>query len=179
MTPPALASQWKAELARHAPSLKVLVYDGWTKVKVPITKSERELARFAKLEIEAKPKKKVKPVPKKGKKKASPHEDEDLDSNMEGSLSRSDSGEVLEWCDYVHQFDVVITTYPILRTEIHVARPAPDRPRREEAAYSPTGRIRSPLVMVEWKRVVMDEVQMVGGGSAAYVSHLLLVKYVH
>lgn len=95
---------------------------------------------------------------------------DDLDEgqlDQDGLLSRSDDGEVLDWCNYVHQFDVVITTYNVLRSEIHVARPPPDRPRREEAIYYTSARLRSPLVMVEWKRVVMDEVQMVGGGQAA------------
>ncbi|KDR77994.1 hypothetical protein GALMADRAFT_244962 [Galerina marginata CBS 339.88] len=168
VTPPALASQWKSELARHAPSLKVLVYDGWTKVKVPITKTDRELARFAKMELDSKPKKRK----NKGKKKADDNDD-DMDVDRDGTLSRSDDGEILDWCSYVHQFDVVITTYSVLRTEIHVARPAPDRPRREEALYSVSGRARSPLVLVEWKRVVMDEVQMVGGGHAAEMVSLI------
>lgn len=83
------------------------------------------------------------------------------------NLARGDDGKLLDWCDFAHQFDVVITTYSVLRSEIHVARPGPDRPKREDATYSTSGRLRSPLVMVEWKRVVMDEVQMVGGGSAA------------
>lgn len=81
--------------------------------------------------------------------------------------TKDDDGNYLQWCDYVQQFDVVITTYSILRSEIHVARPAPERLRREDASYSSTKVARSPLVMVEWKRVVMDEVQMVGGGQAA------------
>lgn len=161
VTPPALASQWKSELARHAPTLKVLFYNGWTKVKVPITKTDRELERFSELEINSRPKKK-----RKEKKTAG---NNDMDIDEVGMLSLNDDGEILDWSNYVHQFDVVITTYSVLRTEIHVARPAPDRPRREDALYSRTARARSPLVMVEWKRVVMDEVQMVGGGAAAYV----------
>jgi E3 ubiquitin-protein ligase SHPRH len=34
-------------------------------------------------------------------------------------------------------------------------------------------RPRSPLVMCEWYRVVMDEVQMVGGGKTEYVFRLV------
>ncbi|KAF9566044.1 hypothetical protein CPC08DRAFT_682833 [Agrocybe pediades] len=189
VTPPALAPQWKAEFEKHAPSLKVLIYDGWTKVRVPITKTERELARFAKLEAQskakerkkatallAKSKSKAKTTKGKGKKKqSSADEDVDMEEEMmeEGSMSRSDAGEILEWCDYVHQFDVVITTYPTLRAEIHVARPPPERMVREDGTYYAPDRIRSPLVMVEWKRVVMDEVQMVGGGNAAEMVSLI------
>jgi E3 ubiquitin-protein ligase SHPRH len=57
----------------------------------------------------------------------------------------------------------VITTYQTLRSDLNVAHPGPKRPRRTKVVYE---RPRSPLVMVEWKRVVMDEVQMVGGGKA-------------
>ncbi|CAA7263986.1 unnamed protein product [Cyclocybe aegerita] len=170
VTPPSLISQWRDELATHAPSLKVLIYDGWTKLKVPALKNEREFDRLAKLALDDKPKKKRRA---KGKGKAA-GDDDDMDVD-EASIpsTRDDAGELLEWCDYVHQFDVVLITYNVLRSEIYVARPAPDRPRRDDAAYCPSGRARSPLVMVEWKRVVMDEVQMVGGGNAAEMVSLI------
>ncbi|KAF8963293.1 SNF2 family N-terminal domain-containing protein [Flammula alnicola] len=171
VTPPALASQWKDELAAHAPSLKVLVYDGWTKVKVPVTQTAREQERISSMKIsDAKSKKKARKQDssndkKKGKKAAGK---DDMDDGPDRTdLTKGEDGKPLEWCDYVHQFDVVITTYSVLRSEIYVARPAPDRLRREDAEYGTSGRARSPLVMVEWKRVVMDEVQMVGGGRAA------------
>ncbi|KNZ77948.1 hypothetical protein J132_02888 [Termitomyces sp. J132] len=105
VTPPALASQWADELAAHAPSLKVLKYDGCDEV------------------------------------------------------------EIQDWCAYVNGFDVVITTYAVLRSDFNVALAAPVRPRREDVVYSNVERTRSPLVMVEWYRVIMDEVQMVGGGK--------------
>ncbi|KAJ3508855.1 hypothetical protein NLJ89_g5529 [Agrocybe chaxingu] len=170
VTPPSLISQWRDELATHTPSLKVLIYDGWTKLKVPALKNEREFDRLAKLGLNDKPKKSRKA---KGKGKTA-RDDDDMDVDEANIPStRDDAGELLEWCDYVHQFDVVLTTYNVLRSEIYVARPAPDRPRREDAAYCPSGRARSPLVMVEWKRVVMDEVQMVGGGNAAEMVSLI------
>jgi E3 ubiquitin-protein ligase SHPRH len=75
-------------------------------------------------------------------------------------LTRGADGKFLKWCDYVHQYDVVITTYSTLRSEVHAARPG--REREGKGDY-----LRSPLIAVEWKRVVMDEVQMVGGGSTA------------
>lgn len=40
VTPNSLAQQWLEELKAHAPTLRVLVYEGWTKVPVPITKRE-------------------------------------------------------------------------------------------------------------------------------------------
>lgn len=108
----------------------------------------------------------------KGKKRAS----ED-DNHSDGSTRAQEStrrktrscrkNNQLDWCDHIHQFDVVITTYSVLQSEIWVARPPPDRPRREEVTYTTAPRARSPLVKVKWQRVVMDEVQMVGGGQAA------------
>ncbi|KIO23593.1 hypothetical protein M407DRAFT_26965 [Tulasnella calospora MUT 4182] len=58
--------------------------------------------------------------------------------------------------------------------ELNVARVPVKRPRREIAAYQPSDeRFRSPLVMVEWQRVLMDEVQQVGGGKAAEMVSLI------
>ena len=145
-----MAPQWREELETHAPTLKVLFYEGWTKVNVPITNNPLEIERLART--------------RKSKKAAKKNGLLAVDKDIK---TRDDNGNYLEWCDYVQQFDVVITTYSILRSEIHVARPAPERLRREDASYSSVKVARSPLVMVEWKRVVMDEVQMVGGGQAA------------
>ncbi|KAK0502526.1 SNF2 family N-terminal domain-containing protein [Armillaria luteobubalina] len=139
VTPPALASQWMDELATHAPTLKVLEYDGWSKVPVPInaTQLEEERARRAKTNQ------------KRSKKGRAP---EPLD-------------DIVDWCTWVNNFDVVVTTYNVLKTDFNVARAAPVRPRRADVVYSNVERPRSPLVMCEWQRVVMDEVQMVGGGK--------------
>ncbi|PBK60985.1 hypothetical protein ARMSODRAFT_676532 [Armillaria solidipes] len=139
VTPPALASQWIDELATHAPTLKVLEYDGWSKVPVPInaTQLEEERARRAKTNQ------------KRSKKGQAP---EPLD-------------DIIDWCTWVNTFDVVVTTYNVLKTDFNVARAAPVRPRRKDVVYSNVERPRSPLVMCEWQRVVMDEVQMVGGGK--------------
>ncbi|KAI0920308.1 hypothetical protein AcV5_010081 [Taiwanofungus camphoratus] len=78
----------------------------------------------------------------------------------------ADDKEVLDWCSYVNTFDVCITTYTVLQHDLGVARPPPTRPRRANVRYSTVERVRSPLVMCEWYRVIMDEVQMVGGGKA-------------
>ncbi|KAK0216540.1 SNF2 family N-terminal domain-containing protein [Armillaria nabsnona] len=139
VTPPALASQWIDELATHAPTLKVLEYDGWSKVPVPInaTQLEEERARRAKTNQ------------KRSKKRQAPELMDDI----------------IDWCTWVNTFDVVVTTYNVLKTDFNVARAAPVRPRRTDVVYSNVERPRSPLVMCEWHRVVMDEVQMVGGGK--------------
>ena len=166
MTPPSLAGQWKEEFEKHAPSLKVLMYDGWSKVKVPITKRDVDLKRLQNMKITDTPKSnKRKP---KGKAAAVPDDAMDVDSEGIASTTPSIDSEsedsIVEWPDFVHGYDVVITTYQTLRSDFYVAHPDPKRPRRTPVVYE---RPRSPLVTVEWKRVVMDEVQMVGGGKAA------------
>lgn len=69
--------------------------------------------------------------------------------------------------DYLRAHDVIITTYNELQDDLNVAAPAPPRSRRSNAAYKPDERPRSPLVMVEWWRVIMDEVQLCGDSSKA------------
>lgn len=90
--------------------------------------------------------------------------------DVNGSLDAEDEEEIMDWCVYVNTFDVVITTYAVLRSDLNVARAAPERPRREDVVYSNVERPRSPLVMCEWLRVIMDEVQMVGGGKTECIS---------
>ncbi|KAI6002459.1 SNF2 family N-terminal domain-containing protein [Pisolithus orientalis] len=138
ITPPSLAQQWVDELSAHAPSLKVLVYDGWSKVKVPITEAAAEEER-----------EKRRATAPRNNRKAKGSEDD-----------------VLDWCTYVNQFDVCVTTYNVLRLDMVVARAPPKRPRRQDVTYSNLERPRSPLVMCEWYRVIMDEVQMMGAGKS-------------
>ena len=165
MTPPSLAGQWKEEFEKHAPSLKVLMYDGWSKVKVPITKRQVDLKRLQNVKQAKVPKNKEKRPNGKAAAAAGDAMDVDFETTSSTSTSISDenSDSVIEWPDFVHGYDVVITTYQTLRSDLYVAHPDSERPRRTTVVYE---RPRSPLVMVEWKRVVMDEVQMVGGGKA-------------
>ena len=160
------------------------MYEGWAKVKVPITESDLALAK----EEQAKAARKAKaravraelaaaksgkaPTKGKGKGKAKAVEepmDMDMDGMKESQAGEQDEDELLDWCSYVNQFDVCITTYNVLQQDLGVARPPPDRPRRTIATYVNVERSRSPLVMCEWYRVIMDEVQMVGGGKTEYV----------
>ena len=82
---------------------------------------------------------------------------------------RDAEDDFVDWCTYVNTFDVCITTYNVLQHDLCVARAPPTRPRRANVTYSKIERARSPLIMCEWYRVIMDEVQMVGGGRAEYV----------
>ncbi|OBZ74793.1 putative ATP-dependent helicase IRC20 [Grifola frondosa] len=146
VTPSSLAPQWTDELANHAPSLKVLIYDGWTTVPVPITEGGVVSERL-----------------QRGKSK-----------RMDGAVTPMDvDEEVLDWCAYVNRFDVCITTYNVLQQDLGVARPPPDRPRRSFVQYRNVEHQRSPLVMCEWYRVIMDEVQMAGGGKTEEMVSLI------
>ncbi|KAF8153782.1 SNF2 family N-terminal domain-containing protein [Crassisporium funariophilum] len=171
VTPPSLASQWKEELEAHAPSLKVLIYEGWSKVKVPITKNDVALHRLSQIKLDDK-KAKRRRSKSTGKRKAV-YDESDTDDEYAQPDSSNDDGDALDWCNYVHGYDVVITTYQTLRSDFNVALPAPKRPRRADVTYATEERPRSPLVMVEWRRVVMDEVQMVGGGKAEEMVSLI------
>jgi E3 ubiquitin-protein ligase SHPRH len=62
------------------------------------------------------------------------------------------------WPAYINDFDVCVTTYDILRSDLNVARAPPARPVRKNAEYSREKRPISPLVLCEWYRVIMDEV---------------------
>ncbi|KAJ7281752.1 SNF2 family N-terminal domain-containing protein [Mycena rebaudengoi] len=155
------------QIAQHAPGLKVLVYDGWAKVKVPITDTQIEEERRKRRRAATRGKGKIQRSKgsSKAKKGRSKHDsEEDSEASLDEDEAGEDVEEVVDWCAYVHTFDVVITTYQTLGKDFDVARAAPKRPRREDVVYSNVTRPRSPLILVEWNRVVMDEVQMVGGG---------------
>ncbi|KAI0706718.1 SNF2 family N-terminal domain-containing protein [Cerioporus squamosus] len=181
VTPPSLAPQWADELAAHAPGLKVLVYEGWQKVPVPISERDVAIEREKRQKQKAKPRAKSKKPARatKGKRKALADDDDDMDvdEDDEESTQAGDEDEkeqpILDWCAYVNTHDVCITTYNVLQQDLGVARPPPTRPRRAFVKYSTVHRSRSPLVMCEWYRVIMDEVQMVGGGKTEEMVSLI------
>jgi hypothetical protein len=47
VTPPALAPQWADEIKKHAPSLRVFVYEGWHRLRVPVSGADVDAAREA------------------------------------------------------------------------------------------------------------------------------------
>ncbi len=153
------------------------MYDGWQKVPVPISERDVAIEREKRQKQKAKPKANVKRPGRaaKGKKKARADDvdmdvdgDDDDDSTQTGGEDEKEE-EILNWCAYVNTFDVCITTYNVLQQDLGVARPPPTRPRRAFVKYSTVNRSRSPLIMCEWYRVIMDEVQMVGGGKTECV----------
>ena len=76
------------------------------------------------------------------------------------------------------QYDVILTTYPILSGELHYATPPPDRSMRYKKIRLTR---RSPLVEFEWWRVCLDEAQMIEGSvtKAATAARLMprIVRY--
>jgi len=121
----------------HAPSLKVLVYEGWSKLPSHVQHSSTNSPY-------------VQTKGAKGKASAPPVDEGDMGIEPDRPIT---------WAEYVHSFDVCITTYNVLQHDLNVARAPPKRPRREIADYSRTVRARSPLVCVEFFRVIMDEVR--------------------
>ncbi|KAH9837867.1 SNF2 family N-terminal domain-containing protein [Rhodofomes roseus] len=186
VTPSSLAQQWADELALHAPSLKVLVYDGWSKIPVPITESAAEKQRQSQSSRSSSKSKTVARDKSRASSKASSSGgsrrkraqtvDTDMDVDRDATEDGQGGGQgedVLDWCSYVNTFDVCITTYTVLQRDLCVARAPPTRPRRANVNYSENERARSPLIMCEWYRVIMDEVQMVGGGQAEEMVSLI------
>ncbi|GAA6018689.1 hypothetical protein JCM11491_001262 [Sporobolomyces phaffii] len=100
--PAAISGQWKEELARLAPELRVLRYDGIKALKPKFTPA---------------------------------------------FIAKS--------------YDVVLTTFDVLRREVTIARKPHVRALRNQAQREPRYR-RSLLIEVNWLRVVADETQMVG-----------------
>ncbi|KAM0786243.1 hypothetical protein ACM66B_007043 [Microbotryomycetes sp. NB124-2] len=107
IAPPTLTGQWQAEIARHAPSLRVLRYEGIK--KLPAKTTIRDVAS---------------------------------------------------------KYDIILTTYDVLRREVVLARKPHERALRSAPDSRPKYR-RSLLVEIDFLRVIMDEAQMIGEGVNA------------
>ncbi|OJA13264.1 hypothetical protein AZE42_10360 [Rhizopogon vesiculosus] len=141
-------SHYYEQVAAHAPGLKVLVYEGWSKVDVPITLDDVEDEQERQGDANKKN--------AKGNAKVIDEEDAMIIDEEWTSTAKDDG--ILGWCSYVNIFDVCITTYNVLRQDLTVSRAPPKRPRRADVEYSNLDRpSRSPLVMCEWYRVIMGD----------------------
>ena len=116
ITPPSILQQWKAEIQAHAPSLRVMIYEG-----------------------------------------------------IRSAINNNNDDEMM---NKLLQHDIVLSTYHTLANEIHYSSETPNRNLRNDKKYE---RRKSPLVQIEWWRVVLDECQMVESGvsNAARVARLI------
>ncbi|EJD53059.1 hypothetical protein AURDEDRAFT_180640 [Auricularia subglabra TFB-10046 SS5] len=160
VTPPSLAQQWVDECNAHAPALRVFTYQGWNK----FAKDMASYVRDQQLD--------VKPHKVNGRKGKSV--DSDADS-MDLDVRGREEKRAATIANFFHQnVDVVVTTYNVLQQDLGVARAPVKRPRRAASNYSNVvERHRSPLICVEWGRLIMDEAQLVGGGKAAEMVSLI------
>jgi E3 ubiquitin-protein ligase SHPRH len=198
VTPSSLLPQWVSEIEKHAPSLRVFVFDGWTQIRkqVALTPLDRK-AIEAKKQKKTKGRAKKKPLKKKlkqiddeedeeeftekptkgkGKGKGTRPVVEEEQSEDEGHVPQPDDP-IDDWARFCNEFDIVITSYTTLGKELGVARGSSERPRRWGVKYGDENKPRSPLVGVEWARVIMDEVQMAGGHQTVQMVSLLPREY--
>ena len=77
-----------------------------------------------------------------------------------------------ELVDSLTKYDIVLATYATLASEIHYSGSTPERNLRYEKKHA---RRQSPLVQIEWWRVILDEAQMVESGvsNAAKVACII------
>ncbi|WVQ97832.1 hypothetical protein IAU59_004947 [Kwoniella sp. CBS 9459] len=158
VTPPSLLKQWVAEMQRHAPTLRVCVYDGWKSLQKGVDKQRAARLKAQGAKAEAYRKRKAEQLRNQtrakyakqfdGTRAKSEVEDEEFEIKDEEPVEEEGTLQVTQrqFVEYVRAHDVVVTTYH----------------RRSTANYKPNERPRSPLVMVEWWRVIMDEVQLHG-----------------
>lgn len=154
MTPTSLANQWVDEISRHAPELKVLVYEGWTKAKALVS---------------------VENGSRNASKKARWTRYDNSEMETDKLLEAEGENPFAGWPAFVNDFDIVIVSFNDFQNDLSIARAPVIRPRREAASklYESINRPRSPLVSVEWARVIMDEVQLAGGGKTAEMMSLI------
>lgn len=190
VTPQSLLNQWVSEMKLHAPSLRVCIYPGWADLIKQVEKRRRAtLSERTKAAAKNLKRQRVKFRNETRRKYAKgahgvkveiESEDEDFmetesEEDEEEFIPTPKSEDVDSLLDltqqafleYIRGFDIVITTYQTLSTDLNVADPAPRRSRRSTANYRLNERPRSPLIMVEWWRVIMDEVQLQGDSSTS------------
>ena len=109
---------------------------------------------------------------RKGKGKGTKPVVEEGQSEVEEDKPQTDAP-MDDWARFCNEYDIVITSYTTLGKELGVARGSSERPRRFGIAYGDENKPRSPLVGVEWTRVIMDEVQMAGGHQTVEMVSLL------
>lgn len=72
------------------------------------------------------------------------------------------------------QYDIVLTTYDVLRREINIARKPHERALRRPRTDRPKYR-RPLLIQLDFLRVIMDEAQMIGESASAVAETASLI----
>jgi E3 ubiquitin-protein ligase SHPRH len=114
VTPPALAPQWVDELRAHAPGLRVLVYDGWATVPVPISAEDvarvRAERRAARLKAAGNGKGKgrgvggsVAAAKRRAGAQASSSQRMVEDDEEDAAEEHPEDDDIIDWCTYVNQ----------------------------------------------------------------------------
>ena len=91
----------------HAPTLKVFVYEGWTRVPVPITVQEAK----DKILREARERRQGKIKPQSDDDDID-DEDElgDLDLTADEKTRLDEASQQMTWCDFIQGYDICITS---------------------------------------------------------------------
>lgn len=155
LCPASISQQWIAEVTKHVPSLSVFLYTGRS-------------ALDAQKEKEGTP---------------------DTDAEVEvGSDSDSDGPLVSKHAQFLSQFDIVVTSYEVASREVANALYNPLRGRvtrtktklkskdtRDADLVQDRLSLQSPLSQLQFWRVILDEVQMVGNtvSNAAVVARII------
>jgi E3 ubiquitin-protein ligase SHPRH len=140
VTPQSLLRQWHSEIQKHAPGLKVVVYEGWRSVH------DQFYARAG----------------SSGKRKRAGEADEILDKST-----------IERWVDKVKRADIVLTEFGVVQADWAVAGPPVKRARRSTAVYVEHARPRSALLLCDWRRICIDEIQENDLASASNLANMI------
>lgn len=84
-----------------------------------------------------------------------------------------DTSPIDRWVQKVSQADIVLATYQNLAADWNVAAPPVKRARRSTAAYVEHARPRSALLLCDWRRVAIDEIQTLDISSASNAANMV------
>ena len=150
IAPHSILQQWRHEIARHAPGLTVEVYAGLHEVT---STDESGLVRLENLFK--------------------------MNGNEDFAAAERREEERRKRLLAMSRADVVLTTYQVLRKEVHYAADfggQGQRTLRHAKRYAvPT----CPLLACSWWRVVLDEAQMVEGTTTATAKMALSIRARH
>ncbi|KAJ9103373.1 hypothetical protein QFC19_004472 [Naganishia cerealis] len=142
--PETLIGQWRQELKQYAPTLKVMVYEGWKSLLQPMNAHAQ--GKHA-----------------QGKRKRAVEYDEVVPYKQL----------VDSWMHEVGNADVVLTTFGTVQMDWAVAPPPVKRARRSCASYVEKVRPLSALLLCHWHRVAIDEIQELDIATASKAANMI------